>query len=778
MSNHAEPTIDLLIQEAAWLRRLAGHLVRDPGAADDVVQETWMAALAGRASFLAAAGAGARRGWLATVARRSAGRHARSAMRRGDAVARAVDESAQAAAAAELDPALVAERMDLQQEVAEALRQVAEPYRSTLFHLYYEGRTAAELARSLGIPEATVRTRAHRGRALLRERLVADSARDWKSWTLALAPWAGKSAQGVSLASKSSQVARVGAAAIVILAGALTATWSLTRPGGAQPGESAVARTESGSSQLVAPSAVPTAGAQAAPERASVRPAAALPETAADVDPVLVMGEVTDASGTAIGGAYLTLENESEVRTVRSGVDDGTWVLPTVAPGRWRLTVFLKGFRPVHQEIEVGQASPHIESIRLVRSIRIPIRFVDGEGQALVGPTLEAARSHQVLGRPVTDEERGLGATEEPRARRGFGRLEMPILYPGVVATAENPGARIQLDRTARVKRYGVGEWREREQDYQSLGEPISKEQQGILELVGDLPVWVSVVYGDQVLESRRVGEVPEELVFQVTQAGLRALHGKVRFAVIDPASGQNVSAEYLTARASLRVDNVTPTWTGLEDGLVTLYEVPPGPHRVHVGHQRSPHALVAFECRVFPDDDALGPPVTLLPAVPFELTIVDAEGAPVQASIRAHRQGEAASKRIEDWTGYGRTDARGRATVHAQPEGPVALVVTVSAGRGTFVRSIDTRETRELRIEIPDMTRVRFRRHADERNLRADIVDASGLRLNAFGLLSGRLALVPGDYAFHRRTAEGSVPAGKLIVRTDPLVVDPSTLR
>src|SRR5262245_23439351 len=39
------PTADELQRHARWIRRLAGALLRDEGAAEDLVQEAWLAAL-------------------------------------------------------------------------------------------------------------------------------------------------------------------------------------------------------------------------------------------------------------------------------------------------------------------------------------------------------------------------------------------------------------------------------------------------------------------------------------------------------------------------------------------------------------------------------------------------------------------------------------------------------------------------------------------------------------------------------------------------------------
>ncbi len=38
------PTFETLLDECAWLRRLARHLVDNPSDAEDVAQEAWLAA--------------------------------------------------------------------------------------------------------------------------------------------------------------------------------------------------------------------------------------------------------------------------------------------------------------------------------------------------------------------------------------------------------------------------------------------------------------------------------------------------------------------------------------------------------------------------------------------------------------------------------------------------------------------------------------------------------------------------------------------------------------
>lgn len=55
--------------------------------------------------------------------------------------------------------------------VLEAVLSLPAKYRAVIHLFYYESQTIAEIARILGISETAVKTRLHRGRRLLRDRL-------------------------------------------------------------------------------------------------------------------------------------------------------------------------------------------------------------------------------------------------------------------------------------------------------------------------------------------------------------------------------------------------------------------------------------------------------------------------------------------------------------------------------------------------------------------------------------------------------------------------------
>src|SRR4051812_39892834 len=125
-----------ILQHAAWVRRLALALVRNPDDADEVAQETWTAALSRPPRE-----AGPLRPWLGGVARNLARMRARSSGRR----ARREESATQPEPA--LSPEELVARAEMQQRVARRVLDLDEPFRSTLLLRYYEGCSAAEIAR-------------------------------------------------------------------------------------------------------------------------------------------------------------------------------------------------------------------------------------------------------------------------------------------------------------------------------------------------------------------------------------------------------------------------------------------------------------------------------------------------------------------------------------------------------------------------------------------------------------------------------------------------------
>lgn len=183
---------ELLLEHAGWIRSLALRLVRDAATADDLVQETLLAALERKPDADRPV-----RPWLGRVLRNRAALRRRGERRRS--------EREERAARAETLPSSeeLVERADQQRRVVEAVMGLGDPYRSILLLRYYEGLEPRDIARRQGRPAGTVRSQLQRGHELLRAALDRANGGDRRAWCLALVPLAAEEAvaAGVSGAS-------------------------------------------------------------------------------------------------------------------------------------------------------------------------------------------------------------------------------------------------------------------------------------------------------------------------------------------------------------------------------------------------------------------------------------------------------------------------------------------------------------------------------------------------------------------------------------------------
>jgi RNA polymerase sigma-70 factor (ECF subfamily) len=156
-TDEAEALRALSDAHAASVRRYVVHLTGNPSGADDIVQETLLRAW--RTPKIMSQPAEGTRSWLFTVARNLVIDEYRSARKRHELTTDELPERAERDRTDALFEALLVE---------EALGALGYEHRAVIVHAYYGGRSIAEVAAVLEIPEGTVKSRLHYGLRALR----------------------------------------------------------------------------------------------------------------------------------------------------------------------------------------------------------------------------------------------------------------------------------------------------------------------------------------------------------------------------------------------------------------------------------------------------------------------------------------------------------------------------------------------------------------------------------------------------------------------------------
>jgi RNA polymerase sigma-70 factor (ECF subfamily) len=174
------PTEEVL-RHFRWMRPLARSLVRDAGAAEELVQDSWLAFLKRPPDDPLALATWLRR-VLFNFARRRR-RADRNRERRECVAARPerLDES----------PDRLLERAQLHRKVVDLVLALDEPHRSTILQRFFAEMTPREIARREDLPVTTVRSRIARALEMLRARLDREHGGSRIGWCIALASLAG-----------------------------------------------------------------------------------------------------------------------------------------------------------------------------------------------------------------------------------------------------------------------------------------------------------------------------------------------------------------------------------------------------------------------------------------------------------------------------------------------------------------------------------------------------------------------------------------------------------
>lgn len=353
--------VDLLPLHDRYLRALARSLVRDPGVADDLAQETWL--LAVRTDLRAVANL---RGWLHTALHKCLMMYRRSRARAA-ARERKVPMPADAPSTAS-----VVQQLQERRNLLDAVAALPEPYREVIVLRFLQALPPRTIAAQLGVPVETVRTRLQRGLRRLRRDLDRRHG-SRAAWLVPLSMgWArrGPTTARVAVALAGARVVCALAAVTLV---ALTTWWGLRGP-----------TAEDGAWSVEAPALVATPAARslgAAPQREAV--GAALVNAASAR--WLVSGQVLTVDGVPLAGVAVAQRGWRQRERVVTAAD-GRFVLAcqgcdalVVADPAWH-TVLSGSPGPDAQRERVVVAAPSATISGVVR---------DRDGRALPDARVE-----------------------------------------------------------------------------------------------------------------------------------------------------------------------------------------------------------------------------------------------------------------------------------------------------------------------------------------------------------------------------------------------------
>ena len=394
-----------LLSHAQWLRMLALRMVGDESTADDLVQETWLAALKRppRSEGL--------RAWLSRVLTNAVRQRRRSTLRR-----EGYEVEAPAQRAEVPSPEDLALRLEQEQRLLAAVGGLRDPYRTVVLLRYEEGLSAVEIAKLRGLPAATVRTQLHRALEALR-RSMDEAAGGREAWALLLAPGVNLSKVKTAVAaaevigmSGASKIGLAGAAVVLALWGA----WSVGGPGQEREAPLSVTPKSEVAESSDAVEASDSnrdwvAGASAGPQRS-----AAAGAEGREAEQHVFEARIVNAKGTPVEGAAV-LWSEGEVESTPSSADGQVelTVERTAFGERGTVRVQAAGFLPLEIEFAPGSGNRTLlGDVTLVGGATLTGVVLDAAGLPVTGQRVVLSWARSLDGRMARVRRKGPSLTD------------------------------------------------------------------------------------------------------------------------------------------------------------------------------------------------------------------------------------------------------------------------------------------------------------------------------------------------------------------------------
>lgn len=205
---NARPTQGQLLAHADFVRRLALVLVGSGPDMDDLVQETWLAALASPPREHQPHSI---RAWLASVMRNAFAQGVRGRERRTQR------EAASALSEGQADSTRSIEQLEWNEFLIRRVLELGEAERTTVVLRFLEDRPPREIAERMGVSVNTVNSRLRRALLKLREELDGRSELGREAWCSLLVPTAAEATSESTAGLFTTTIAIMGAKSLIPL---------------------------------------------------------------------------------------------------------------------------------------------------------------------------------------------------------------------------------------------------------------------------------------------------------------------------------------------------------------------------------------------------------------------------------------------------------------------------------------------------------------------------------------------------------------------------------
>lgn len=294
--------IERLLEHSRWVRALAYSLVHDAGLVDDVVQQTWLAAMRAPPRDENRV-----RAWLRAVVKNLAREAYRSSRTRESVEAQAARPEATSSTAALYD------RAERERILRNAVMRLPEMYSAVILLRFGEALPPRKIAERLGVPVETVRTRLRRAIELLREELTDPAQRegtDWAGFLLPLTTGLTGATTGSETAPATGVRPRTAAwTALGILCAIGGSAWLVAaRTQDASPTERAALPAEGGAAGRTASQRRDERGGRAAEPAGAANTAVASSDSASDAAADALAAAEADAAAAAAAAAHIGID--------------------------------------------------------------------------------------------------------------------------------------------------------------------------------------------------------------------------------------------------------------------------------------------------------------------------------------------------------------------------------------------------------------------------------------------------------------------------------------